>query len=73
MISTARRNAGTLQKDWAVVRQVAETTNTPFNRAAFEREAAKVDVFYSPSRFSAMCPRWLAASAANAESGSTRR
>ena len=29
------------QKDWAVVRQVAEATGTPFNRAAFDREAAK--------------------------------
>ncbi len=29
------------KKDWAVVRQVAEATGTPFNRAAFEREAAK--------------------------------
>ena len=29
------------RKDWAVVRQVAEATGTPFNRAAFEREAAK--------------------------------
>lgn len=29
------------QKDWGVVRQVAEVTGTPFNRAAFDREAAK--------------------------------
>ena len=29
------------KKDWAVVRQVAEATGTPFNRAAFDREAAK--------------------------------
>jgi phosphonate transport system substrate-binding protein len=29
------------RKDWAVVRQVAEATGTPFNRAAFEREAAR--------------------------------
>jgi hypothetical protein len=29
------------RKDWAVVRKVAEDTGTPFNRVAFEREAAK--------------------------------
>ena len=29
------------QKDWAVVRKVAEETGTPFNRAAYEKEAAR--------------------------------
>lgn len=31
----------TYQKDWEVVRDVAEKTGTPFNRAAYEKEAAK--------------------------------
>ncbi|MBX9810269.1 MAG: phosphate/phosphite/phosphonate ABC transporter substrate-binding protein [Burkholderiales bacterium] len=31
----------TYQKDWAVVRKVAEETGTPFNRAAYEKEAAR--------------------------------
>jgi phosphonate transport system substrate-binding protein len=29
------------QKDWAVVRKVAEETGTPFNRAAYEKETAR--------------------------------
>jgi phosphonate transport system substrate-binding protein len=31
----------TYQKDWEVVRKIAEETGTPFNRAAYEREAAR--------------------------------
>ena len=31
----------TYQKDWAVVRKVAEETGTPFNRAAYEKESAR--------------------------------
>jgi len=31
----------TYQKDWAAVRKVAEETGTPFNKAAYEREAAR--------------------------------
>jgi phosphonate transport system substrate-binding protein len=31
----------TYQKDWAVVRRVAEESGTPYNKAAFEREAAR--------------------------------
>ena len=31
----------TYQKDWGVVRKVAEETGTPFNRAAYEKEAAR--------------------------------
>ena len=31
----------TYQKDWAIVRKVAEDTGTAFNRAAFDRENAK--------------------------------
>lgn len=31
----------TYQKDWAVVRKVAEETGTPFNKAAYEKEAAR--------------------------------
>jgi phosphonate transport system substrate-binding protein len=31
------------QKDWAVVRKVAEETGTPFNRAAYEKESARED------------------------------
>ncbi|MGQ0662190.1 MAG: phosphate/phosphite/phosphonate ABC transporter substrate-binding protein [Pseudomonadota bacterium] len=29
------------QKDWAVVRKVAEETGTPYNKAAYDREAAR--------------------------------
>lgn len=29
------------QKDWAVVRKVAEETGTPFNRSAYDKEAAR--------------------------------
>ena len=31
----------TYQKDWGVVRKVAEETGTPFNRAAYEKESAR--------------------------------
>jgi phosphonate transport system substrate-binding protein len=31
----------TYQKDWAVVRRIAEGTGTPYNRAAYEKEAAR--------------------------------
>ena len=31
----------TYQKDWAVVRRVAEESGTPYNKAAYEREAAR--------------------------------
>ncbi len=31
----------TYQKDWEVVRKIAEGTGTPFNRAAYEKEAAR--------------------------------
>lgn len=31
----------TYDKDWAVVRKVAEETGTPFNRAAYEKESAR--------------------------------
>jgi phosphonate transport system substrate-binding protein len=31
----------TYQKDWAVVRKIAEETGTPFNRAAYEKESAR--------------------------------
>lgn len=31
----------TYQKDWAVVRKVAEETGTPFNRSAYDKEAAR--------------------------------
>ena len=31
----------TYQKDWAPVREVAEKTNTPYNRAAYEAEAKR--------------------------------
>jgi len=31
----------TYQKDWAVVRKIAEETGTPFNRAAHEKESAR--------------------------------
>ena len=31
----------TYQKDWAVVRRIAEETGTPFNRAAYEKESAR--------------------------------
>lgn len=31
----------TYQKDWAVVRRVAEETGTPFNRAAYDKESAR--------------------------------
>jgi phosphonate transport system substrate-binding protein len=31
----------TYQKDWSVVRKVAEDTGTPFNRAAYEKESAR--------------------------------
>ena len=31
----------TYQKDWAVVRKIAEETGTPFNRAAYEKEAVR--------------------------------
>jgi phosphonate transport system substrate-binding protein len=31
----------TYQKDWAVVRKVAEESGTPYNKAAYEREAAR--------------------------------
>jgi phosphonate transport system substrate-binding protein len=31
----------TYQKDWAVVRKVAEETGTPFNRGAYEKESAR--------------------------------
>ena len=31
----------TYQKDWSVVRKVAEETGTPFNRAAYEKESAR--------------------------------
>jgi phosphonate transport system substrate-binding protein len=33
----------TYEKDWAVVRKVAEETGTPFNRAAYDKEAARED------------------------------
>ena len=33
----------TYQKDWAVVRKIAEETGTPFNRAAHEKENARED------------------------------
>lgn len=33
----------TYQKDWAVVRKIAEETGTPFNRAAYEKESARED------------------------------
>jgi phosphonate transport system substrate-binding protein len=28
-------------KDWAVVRKVAEKSGTPYNKAAYEKEAAR--------------------------------
>jgi len=31
----------TYQKDWAVVRKIADETGTPFNRAAYEKESAR--------------------------------
>jgi phosphonate transport system substrate-binding protein len=31
----------TYQKDWAPVREVAERTNTPYNRAAYDAEARR--------------------------------
>ena len=31
----------TYQKDWAVVRKIAEETGTPFNRTAYEKESAR--------------------------------
>lgn len=31
----------TYQKDWAVVRRIAEGTGTPYNRAAYEKESAR--------------------------------
>lgn len=31
----------TYEKDWAVVRRIAEETGTPFNRAAYEKESAR--------------------------------
>ncbi len=31
----------TYQKDWAVVRKIAEETGTPFNRAAYEKESVR--------------------------------
>lgn len=31
----------TYQKDWAVVRDIAEKTGTPYNKAAYEKEAAR--------------------------------
>jgi phosphonate transport system substrate-binding protein len=31
----------TYQKDWEVVRKIAEDTGTPFNRAAYEKESAR--------------------------------
>lgn len=31
----------TYQKDWSVVRKVAEETGTPFNRSAYEKESAR--------------------------------
>ncbi len=31
----------TYQKDWSVVRKIAEETGTPFNRAAYEKESAR--------------------------------
>ena len=31
----------TYEKDWAVVRKIAEETGTPFNRAAYEKESAR--------------------------------
>ena len=31
----------TYQKDWAVVRKVAEETGTPFNRSAYDKESAR--------------------------------
>ena len=36
-----RFHAANYQRDWAVVRRVAEDTGTAFNRAAFDRENAK--------------------------------
>ena len=33
----------TYQKDWSVVRKIAEETGTPFNRAAYEKESARED------------------------------
>ena len=29
------------KKDWAVVRKVAEDSGTPYNKAAYEKEAAR--------------------------------
>ncbi len=29
------------QKDWAIVRKVAENSGTPYNKAAYEKEAAR--------------------------------
>jgi phosphonate transport system substrate-binding protein len=31
----------TYQKDWEVVRKIAEGTGTPFNRTAYEKESAR--------------------------------
>jgi phosphonate transport system substrate-binding protein len=31
----------TYQKDWAVVREIAEKTGTPYNKAAYEKESAR--------------------------------
>lgn len=31
----------TYEKDWAIVRQVAESGGESFNRAAYDRESAK--------------------------------
>ena len=33
----------TYQKDWSVVRKIAEETGTPFNRSAYEKESARED------------------------------
>jgi phosphonate transport system substrate-binding protein len=35
-----RFHAADFQRDWAVVRKVADDTGTAFNRAAFDRENA---------------------------------
>ena len=31
----------TYQKDWAMVRKVAEDSGTPYNKAAYEKESAR--------------------------------
>ncbi len=33
----------TYEKDWAVVRKIADETGTPFNRAAYDKESARED------------------------------